>query len=245
MANISRFLQEGDSLDYTPAALVGAGNIINLGARSGFCPEDIAASALGTIAVSGVIQAPYAGGAANVGDNIWWDANGTPYGGAADGACIRNAAAGDWWVGTLVKATVAASATCDIALNQENPNLPVWPNRSHIATAVDLVWAAATHNGMVIHVTADAGTDTKVTLPIGVAGMEAIIVNDEADAGNLLQVDLNGNETIEGNLTIAATKLALLTKSTSIRGDYLHLVCETAAGIWRCTELRGAWVTSV
>ena len=245
MANISRYLQEGASIDHTPAATTYAGNIINLGALSGLCPSDIAAGVLGAIAVSGVIRAPYAGGAANIGDNIWWDANGTPYGGAADGACIRNAAAGDWWVGTLVRATVAASATCDIALNKVNPNLPAWPNKTHFLTAADLTLVAATHSGGVIHVTADAGFDTTITLPIGVVGMDYIIVNDEADAGNKLIVDLNGNEIIEGaNLTIAATKTADLTKLTGIRGDYLHLVCNVAATSWRPVEKRGIWVTS-
>jgi len=245
MANISKYFEEGASIDYTPASAVYSGNLVNLGSVSGFTPRDVGASELGALRLTGVIRAPYVGGYANVGDNIWWDANGTPYGGSADGACTRSAPDGDWWVGTLVKAAAATDATCDVALNKVNPNLPAWPNRTHVATAVDLnTWVAATHNGKVIHVTKDPDEDTTIIFPIGVAGMEAIIVNDEEDGKLLLQVDWNGSETCEGNLTIAATKLANLTKTTGKRGDYLHLVCETAAGIWRCQEKRGTWVSS-
>lgn len=243
MPNISQYLQEGRVIDYVPAAAIYAGNIVNLGGLSGFTPRDVAASALGALAVTGVIRGPYVGGAANIGQNVWWDANGTPYGGEADGAFTCNAAAGDWWVGTLVKAAAAHDATCDIALNLANPNLPAWPNRAHILTAEDLSLVAATHSGGVVHVLADAGTDTKITLPTGVVGMDYIIVNDEADGGNKLQVDLDGNEIVAGaNLTIAATKIATLTKATSVRGDYLHLICNVAATSWRCVGRRGIWV---
>lgn len=243
MANASQFLQEGQMLDYTPASAVTAGQVIQIDTGlSAFATNSIAASAQGAVCVEGVIRGPYVGGIGNYGDNVWWDANGTPYGGAADGAFTLNAAAGDWWVGTLARPTAAATtATCDIAINKVNPNLPAWPNKAHVTTAVDLTWAAATHNGKVIHVTADAKT---VTMPVGVAGMEAIIVNDVSDGGALLTVAFNGNETLEGNLALIATKTALNTKLTQMRGDYLHIRCETAASLWVCLAKRGTWVTS-
>ena len=249
MANISKWLEEGEGVQHTPAVAVYAGNIINIGSVCGFAPSDIAASALGELAISGVIRVPYIGGiVCNVGDNVWWDANGTPYGGAADGACTCNAAAGDWWVGTLVAPTAATGATADVALNLVNPNLPAWRNKKHHTTAADLTVAAANAtygSGTVVHVTADAGTDTQITFPVGVVGMEWIIQNDEASGGNRCAVDLNGDEIIAGaNLTIAATKLALNTKLDSVRGDYIHLICNVAAASWRCVGIRGTWETS-
>lgn len=242
MANISRYLHEGASIEYTPAAATYAGNIINLGSVCAFSPVDIAASAVGAVAVTGVIRAPYAGGIANIGDNIWWDANGTPYGGAADGACLNSPVAGDWWVGTLVRAVTATSTTCDVAINLVNPELPAWQEKTHFTSAIDITFVAATHSGGVIHITVDTKT---VTLPIGVVGMDIIVQNDAADDASLTTVDLNGNEIIAGsNLTIAATKTALNTKVGSNRGDYLHLVCNVAATSWRCVAKRGVWVQS-
>ena len=243
MANISRFLNEGVHVDYTPTAATYAGNIVQIGSVCAVAAQDIAASALGAVAVSGVIRAPYVGGVvANIGDNVWWDADGTPYGGAADGACTTAAASGDWWVGTLVAATSATGTTCDVALNLENPNLPAWIGKTHFTTAADKTVTAADHSGSVYHVTVDAKT---ITLPVGVVGMDYIVQNDVADGGALVTVDLNGNEIIAGaNLTIAATKTANNTKLTANRGDYLHLVCNAAASSWRCVGKRGVWVTS-
>jgi len=245
MSNVSQFLQEGTMIDYTPVGAVTAGNILQVGSLSAFSPLDIAAGKLGAVAVDGVIRGPYVGGVANIGDNIWWDANGTPYGGAATGAYTRNAAAGDWWVGTLVRAVVAASTTCDIALNKVNENLPAWTGRTHFQTAADLTMVEATHSGGVIHVTQDGGFDTTILFPVGVVGMEYIIQSDAGDGINRLTIDLNGNETIIGaNFTLTATNTAKNTLLTAKRGDYMHLVCEGTAGAWRCVAKRGAWENS-
>lgn len=245
MANKSRFLKEGLSIDYTPASLVAAGAIVNLDALAGFASCDIAASEKSALAIEGILRMPFVGGVvANEGDNVWWDADGTPYGGSNDGAATVVASAGDFWIGTLAATTSATGNTCDVMLNRVNPNLPAWPNKTHITTAADLTLVAATHSGGVTHVTPDAQTDTKITLPTGVVGMEYIIQYDGADGGNLTQVDLDGNEIIAGaNLTIAATHIACNTKLTANRGDFLHLVCNVAATSWRCIGKRGIWVT--
>jgi predicted RecA/RadA family phage recombinase len=244
MSNLSQYLAEGEAVDHTPTGALDAGSIVQIGSLSAYVPHDIAAAALGSGYVKGVIRGPFVGGIANAGDNIWWDADATPYGGAATGAFTHIAANGDWWVGTLVGPTVAIDAVCDIALNKRNPEIPAWPDRVHLTFAADQTLDEATHSGAVIHVTADGGTDTKITLPAGVVGMEYIIQSDAIDAGNLLQVDLNGNDVIRGaNLTILATKIACLTKATGKRGDYLHLLCTNTLA-WRCVAKRGIWVTN-
>jgi|GEM_PF-1153386 len=210
--------------------------------RIGIAPEKIANGATKSVQVSGVARVRNAAVAGAAGDNAWWDANGTPVEGTAlSGALTTDATAGDNWMGTLHAALAATDEWAYIRLNEANPAKPAWHNKAHVKTAVDLTWAAATHNGKVIHVTADAKT---VTLPTGVAGMEAIIVNDCADGTGLITVDFDGNETCEGNLAIAATKTALNTKATQKRGDFLHLRCQTAGSLWVCLQKRGVWAQS-
>ena len=242
MANISQYIREGESVQHTPTSAVSAGNLINIGAVCGFSPRDIAASALGTLMIGGVIRAPFVGGVANVGDNIWWDADATPYGGAADGACDRNGANGDWWVGTLMKATTATSTTCDVALNLVNTNLPAWIGKTHQTTAIDKLLAAAADSGTVFHMTADTRS---FTLPAAVVGMEFILQNDVADAGSKTRIVPDGTETIEVGNAVAVGGTATLnnTKITSIRGDYAWLeAVELGAGVaWKVKELRGTW----
>jgi len=242
MANLSYYHKDGRFLDHTPTSVVTAGKLIRISGVTVMSPNDIAASALGGVDTAGIWKIPYVGGARNVGQNLWWDDNGTPYGGAADGACTCEAANGDWWIGTLAKAAAATDAYAYVAVNRVNPDQPAWQDRAHFTTAVDLTFVEATHSGGVIHVTAHGKI---VTLPTGVVGMEVIVVNDVADTGALVTVDLDGNEIIRGaNLTIAATKTANNTKTTAKQGDYLHLICTVAATAWRCVGKRGIWVTS-
>ncbi|MBE3132789.1 MAG: DUF2190 family protein [Acidobacteria bacterium] len=240
MANKCFYCKDGKYLDHTPSSAVTAGKIIQVGSLACISPVDIAADALGGPDTIGVWEIPYVGGIASVGDNIWWDATGTPYGGAADGACTNLSAAGDWWLGTLVAPTVAASATAFVKLNFHS-DIPNFQGKTTISSAIDLTLVAATHSGGVAKITVAAKT---FTLPTGVVGMDFVLVNDAVDA-SLCTVDLDGNEIIAGaNLTIAATKTAVNTALTAKRGDFLHLVCNVAATSWRCVAKRGIWVTS-
>lgn len=243
MANLLNYISGGARINHTPVSALTGGQIIQLaGKGAAVTSEPIAAATLGSVAVEGVFSAPYIGGVCNAGDNLWWDVNGTPYGGAANGAMTNLGADGDWWAGTVVEAPVATAATVLVALNKVNPTQPNWVGRTFLKSAIDITMVEATHSGGVIEITADAKT---VTLPVGVAGMEYIAVNRVVDGGALLTVDLNGNELIRGmNLTIAATKTANNTKATAVQGDFLHLVCTEAATAWRCVAKRGIWVTS-
>jgi len=239
--------QEGLYLDYTATGAITGGDPTQISdGIVGIPTSDAASGDVIGLLVEGIIKIEWVALAANAGDNVWYDNNGSPYGGVASSGCATPAAAsGDFWLGTLAVAAAATDTHAYVRLNKVNPQLPHWPNRAHLTTAADLTMVEATHSGEVIHVTKDAGTDTKITLPTGVVGMEYIIQNDEVDAGNGCVVDLDGNEIIRGaNLTIAATKTAVNTKATSIRGDYLHLICTVAATAWRCIEKRGTWVTS-
>ena len=69
------------------------------------------------------------------------------------------------------------------------------------------------------------------------------VQSDEADGINELTVGPNGVEIYEGaNLTNAIGEDSYNTLATSIRGDYLHLVCNVAATSWRCVAKRGIWL---
>lgn len=243
MSNLFTYLSEGEALDHTPASALTGGQIIQLaGKMAAITTQPIAASELGSVQISGRWSGPYIGSVINAGDNLWWDANATPYGGSANGALTNLGADGDWWVGTCTKTTTLNDATVEFDLNKENPDCPAWIGRTHIKSAIDITMVEATHSGAVIEITADAKT---VTLPVGVVGMEYIIVNRVKDGGALLTVDLNGNEVIRGaNMTVTATNTAANTKLTQIQGDYVHLICTVAATAWRCVAKRGTWATA-
>ena len=68
----------GDRIDYTPAAAVEAGDVIvlNTDERIGIATADIAANALGSLAVEGVFNFPKSDGSSTAlvqGDLVFWD----------------------------------------------------------------------------------------------------------------------------------------------------------------------------
>lgn len=70
------FVQEGASIDYTPAADVAAGDVVVQGNLVGIAKLDIPANTLGALAVEGVFDVPKATGASTAiaaGKTVYWD----------------------------------------------------------------------------------------------------------------------------------------------------------------------------
>jgi len=70
------YRQEGDSIDYTPAAAVAAGDVVVQNDLVGVAVLDIAANALGALRVAGVFDFPKATGAGSAiaaGESVYWD----------------------------------------------------------------------------------------------------------------------------------------------------------------------------
>ncbi len=73
----AQFIHDGNSIDYTPAAAVTAGDVVVQGELVGVAKLDIAANELGALATTGVFDFPKATGVASgitAGANVYWDA---------------------------------------------------------------------------------------------------------------------------------------------------------------------------
>jgi len=74
---IARYVQRGDSIDYTPAADVAAGDIVVVGDIVGIAKLDIKAGTLGSLALIGVYDIVKAGGTGTAvirGAKVYWNA---------------------------------------------------------------------------------------------------------------------------------------------------------------------------
>jgi len=97
------YIHEGNSIDHTPAADVGAGEVVVQGELVGVAKLDIPAGVLGALAVSGVFDFPKEVGGEKVFDagvEVYWDeanqlADTDPAGGANKRIGRSIAAAGD------------------------------------------------------------------------------------------------------------------------------------------------------
>jgi predicted RecA/RadA family phage recombinase len=94
------FVQEGDSVDYTPGSDTPAGTFVVEGSRVGITKIPIVANRLGALALRGIFRAPKdASNITTKGANLYWDADGTPVGGTAGSGALATTATNNTYAG--------------------------------------------------------------------------------------------------------------------------------------------------
>jgi predicted RecA/RadA family phage recombinase len=103
------FVQDGESIDYTPVADVAAGDVIVQGDLVGVAKRDIPAGKLGALTVGGVFDfTKLAALVLAVGTLVYWD----------DAANVAtNVSVGNKLIGKVVRAAAAADATVRVRLS--------------------------------------------------------------------------------------------------------------------------------
>jgi len=108
------FVQDGNSVDYTPGADVAAGAVVVQGDMIGIARTPIVANALGSLAVAGVFDLPKATGestAIAAGASVYWD--------VADSEAKEDSESGaNKLIGKVVKAAGDDDATVRVRLSQ-------------------------------------------------------------------------------------------------------------------------------
>ena len=107
-----KFVQEGDSIDYTPDAAVASGDVVVQNDLVGVAKQPIAASALGALAVTGVFDFPKDTGSASAiaaGKTVYWD---------EDEEVATETAEGNTSLGKTIKAAAADDETVRVRLEQ-------------------------------------------------------------------------------------------------------------------------------
>jgi len=111
---MAKFIHNGDSIDYTPGSAVADGDVVVQGDLVGVAKLNIAANALGALAVKGVFDFPKATGASTaiaVGAICYWDVSATQ-------AVDDDDSGTNKLLGKCVKAAADADATVRIKLDQ-------------------------------------------------------------------------------------------------------------------------------
>jgi len=111
---IATLIQDGCSIDYTPAADVAAGDVVVQGELVGVAPRPIVAGELGALAVEGVFAFPKAvtaGSAIAAGANTYWNS-------VVKQATTNAAAGANKLIGKTILAAVDADTTVRVRLLQ-------------------------------------------------------------------------------------------------------------------------------
>jgi len=112
MANV-KFVQAGDSIDYTPGSDVSAGDVVVQGDLVGVAKLDIAANTLGSLAVAGVFDFPKASGDGGIsaGAKVYWDD-------ASDVATASDGGGANKLIGKAVAAAGDTDTTVRVRMSQ-------------------------------------------------------------------------------------------------------------------------------
>lgn len=101
------YRQEGCAIDYTPTTAKTAGDVVFHRGLAGVVKTDIAANALGALAVEGVFRFDKPSGAVAIGQRVFWDAANTQANTAGTGP----------FLGYAVAAADTSATTVDVAIN--------------------------------------------------------------------------------------------------------------------------------
>lgn len=192
------FVQEGKSIDYTPTSAVTAGDVVVLGQQIGVAKLDIAANALGALAIEGVFDFSKANGDGGItaGAKCWWD--------AAEGVAKTNPEAGaNVYIGKAVEAAGDTDTTVRIKMGDDNVIQAATVAAPAALTATAL--AAKTASAMPAGGTgsADGGWDTAAHRDEAIAAHAALVadVDDIRAKYAAVLADLTALRTTVANLT--------------------------------------------
>lgn len=227
-------VKSGDVIDYTPGADVGAGDVIVQTSLVGVALRDIASGVLGELSVKGVFKFECAGEVIAAGAFVYWDENGTPYGGSTTGA-VTATAGGNLALGWNLFAVGATDGEAWVWM---------YPPASVSNTVHNAITAAITDPG-------DAGaipvTDSGYCEIVS-EGAETRTLADATYVGQLLELCF---KTDGGAVTITAASPVNQTGNNTLliedAGDAVLLVgCADGADIeWRIIVNDGATLSTV
>lgn len=238
MAVNAKFVQEGKSINYTPATAVLAGAIVWLGDLIGITKDPIAANVTGSLAIGGVfsiIKDGTSGPAFAPGDMVHWD--------SVNGLAVRGglSQSGIYPLGTCVE---TASDSVDRVKCELLPY--AMPAAFHGKAWEDVSLSGGSKTldaedvGKVINITAGHATNV-VTLPATAVGL-GFVVRAGVSAGRVAISPQAADKLMGADVAGTDNKDWILAAATGLAGDYVSLLGEGTNGYYIVGQ-RGLWVS--
>ena len=173
-----KFIAQGDAIDYTAGADATAGDVIANAAIAGVTPSaiDYSESTLGAVHVEGVYDFPQAAEIITIGQDVYWDADGNPYGGTAGSGAATATKEDNTYLGICLGTTTAATSYVRVK-RVIVPQKQVAPER--VATVAVGGTAQANANAIPTGFTLVTGANdtAAIKLPAAAAGLVCIVKN--------------------------------------------------------------------
>ena len=193
------YKQLGDTIDYTPGAAVAAGTVLMIGTTVvTIVPVAIAATDTGATAVRGVFNVPKDNSNVAAGDALYWDVDGTPYGGEALSGAFTKTASTNPFAGIALEAAGTTTGDVDMLLRSIDGSVPGAIGPTPVATVVVGGTAQANANAVTVGWTLVTGANdtAAIVLPTAAAGLICMVQNGVAN--KILKVFPATADTING-----------------------------------------------
>ncbi|MGN0847883.1 MAG: DUF2190 family protein [Kiritimatiellia bacterium] len=106
----ARYVQRGESIDYTPTEDIAAGDVVVFGKIRGIAKLDIKAGTLGALALTGIYEMVKGDAAFSAGDIVGWDSGNQKIVAASTAGCTK--------IGYVVADAAGGDATVLVRLQQ-------------------------------------------------------------------------------------------------------------------------------
>lgn len=228
-----KFIAEGDKIDFTAASDATAGDVLVTNAAIvGVTPSaiDASESTLGALQIEGVYDFPQAAEIITLGQDVYWDADGSPYGGTASSGAATATADGNDYLGICLATTTATTSYVRVK-RVLRPKLAVPriktgtvnANGGNIATAGQLLEG--------VNIVAGSDNSKGVILPSCKDGALCVVVNMVTDKTLLIyppvgkQVNLRG---ANNSLNVAANSVGIFWSEGANAWYGLHAATDVA-----------------
>lgn len=191
-----KFIAQGDAIDHTASADAVAGDVVVTSAAIvGVTPTavDYSESTAAALQVEGVYDFPQAAEVITIAQDVYWDADGNPYGGTASSGAATATAEGNTYLGICLATTTNTTSYVRVK-RVIVPQKEVAPMR--VATVAVGGTAQANANAIPVGFTLVTGADdtAAIKLPAAAAGLVCVVKNGVAN--KILKVFPNTADTI-------------------------------------------------
>jgi predicted RecA/RadA family phage recombinase len=209
-----KYVADGEIIDYVAAADSVAGDVIVTNAAIVGVTSaaiDYSESTLGALQVEGVYDFPQAAEIITIGQDVYWDADGSPYGGTASSGAATATADGNNYLGIALATTTAATSYVRVK-RILRPKLAVPRVKTSLVNANGGNIATAGQCFEGVNIIAGSDNSKGVILPSCVDGAMCVVVNMVTDKTLLIYPPVGkqvNNRGANNSLNVAANTVGI------------------------------------
>lgn len=211
------FVQEGLSIDHTPALDVVGGDVVIIGSLVGIAKRAITALKLGAIALTGVFDVVQAAVVFTAGDAVYWDADGSPVGGEVESGAATSSATANIFMGFALATTEATDATVRLVLRSVEASAAETLSLGQLGDVGAVVYTA----GHIVVADGDSYEDVPVSGDGTLSGTGVLAINSFAAMPTIPSATVVAAGDSQATATEIATGFTLVTGADAAVGAKL------------------------